>query len=151
MGTSLINVEEVQQTFASYDKSNLGHISLELAHQAMKDILIQVNDNLFNRMIQTYHISRSGNVTCAEFINMVNASRDEEFRGAFNMFDLNSDGFIDFHELRRLLTALGEDMRDTDLKSFMNEADSDGDGRINYEEFVMVINAKNKLSALRSS
>ena len=52
------------------------------------------------------------------------------------MFDKDKSGYIDAKEIRTVTTTLGEKLTDKEVEEFMREADLDGDGRLNYNEFV---------------
>lgn len=54
------------------------------------------------------------------------------------MFDKDGNGFISAAELRHIMTNLGEKLTDEEVDEMIREADIDGDGQINYEEFVKV-------------
>lgn len=49
-----------------------------------------------------------------------------------------STGFISAAELRHVMTNLGEKLSDSEVEEMIREADVDGDGQINYDEFVKV-------------
>ena len=57
---------------------------------------------------------------------------------------LSSDGngFISAAELRHIMTNLGEKLTDEEVDEMIREADIDGDGQINYEEFVKMMMSK---------
>ena len=55
---------------------------------------------------------------------------------AFGVFDKDGSGFISPAELRHVMTQLGEKLTDEEVNEMVKEADCDGDGRVNYEEFV---------------
>lgn len=54
---------------------------------------------------------------------------------AFAVFDVDKDGFITKSELRQVMNRLGENLTDEQLDAMIREADQDGDGKINEEEF----------------
>ena len=60
----------------------------------------------------------------------------EELKKAFKTYDKNSDGFIDKSELKNVRFTVGEKITDDDFEKMMQKADTDGDGKINYDEFV---------------
>ena len=37
---------------------------------------------------------------------------------------------------------LGENLTDAEIEEMINEADDDGDGEVDYDEFVLMMNAK---------
>ena len=51
-------------------------------------------------------------------------------------------GFINAAELRHIMTNLGEKLTDEEVDEMLREADIDGDGQINYEEFVKMMMSK---------
>eukprot|EP00961_Rhodomonas_salina_P064921 873499-Rhodomonas_salina.3 len=58
------------------------------------------------------------------------------------VFDKDGNGFISAAELRHVMTNLGEKLTDEEVDEMIREADIDGDGQINYEEFVKMMMAK---------
>ena len=58
------------------------------------------------------------------------------------VFDKDGNGFISAAELRHVMTNLGEKLTDEEVDEMIAEADVDGDGQINYEEFVKMMMAK---------
>merc|ERR1712151_427786 len=67
---------------------------------------------------------------------------EEELIEAFKVFDRDGNGFISAAELRHVMTNLGEKLTDEEVDEMTREADVDGDGQINYEEFVKMMMAK---------
>lgn len=67
-----------------------------------------------------------------------NLSEDkiQEFKEAFEIFDQDKNGYISVNELREILNNLGQNPNDKELDEIINEADSDGDGNIDFKEFL---------------
>jgi len=65
-----------------------------------------------------------------------------EFKEAFSLFDKDGNGFISAAELRHVMTNLGEKLTDEEVDEMIREADIDGDGQVNYEEFVTMMTSK---------
>ena len=63
----------------------------------------------------------------------------EEILKAFNLFDDDETGKISFRNLKRVARELGENMTDEELQEMIDEADRDGDGEINEEEFLRIM------------
>jgi calmodulin len=59
-----------------------------------------------------------------------------QIKEAFKVFDKDGNGFISAAELRHIMTNLGEKLTDEEVDEMIREADVDGDGQINYDEFV---------------
>ena len=65
----------------------------------------------------------------------LNAEQIAELKKAFEVLDENKDGVISKDELSKLLGGLGEDVTDDVVTEMMNLADTDGDGKVNFDEF----------------
>ncbi|XP_062114989.1 probable calcium-binding protein CML45 [Humulus lupulus] len=66
----------------------------------------------------------------------------EELREAFGVFDENKDGFIDAREVKRVLHELGfMEPSEAECQSMIRTFDKNQDGKINFEEFVEIIEA----------
>ena len=63
----------------------------------------------------------------------------DELKRAFEIFDKDGNGTISAAELRHVMTNLGEKLTDEEVDEMIREADVDGDGQINYEEFVKMM------------
>ena len=49
------------------------------------------------------------------------------------MFDKDNNGYISAAELRHVMTNLGEKLTDEEVEEMIKEADTDGDGQVNYD------------------
>ena len=75
-------------------------------------------------------------------ITCVTNSCEEGLLEAFRVFDKDGNGFISASELRHVMTNLGEKLTDEEVDEMIKEADIDGDGLVNYEEFVTMMTTK---------
>ncbi|XP_019165003.1 PREDICTED: calmodulin-like protein 9 [Ipomoea nil] len=66
-----------------------------------------------------------------------------EFKAAFSLFDKDGDGCISRKELGTMMRSLGENPTEADLQDMMNEADVDGNGTIEFSEFLSFMAGKN--------
>ena len=64
--------------------------------------------------------------------------RDESLK-SFRLFDDDETGKISFKNLKRVAKELGENMTDEELQEMIDEADRDGDGEINEDEFLRIM------------
>ena len=58
---------------------------------------------------------------------------------AFKLFDNDNTGKISFKNLKRVALELGESLTNEELQEMVDEADRDGDGEIDEEEFLRVM------------
>jgi calmodulin len=59
-----------------------------------------------------------------------------EFREAFEIFDKNRDGYITIKELGEIMKNLGQTPTEAELTDMINEVDIDGNGNIDFKEFL---------------
>nr|VDD08313.1 unnamed protein product [Brassica oleracea] len=98
-------------------------------------------------MINEVDADGNGTIDFPEFLNLMarkmkDTDSEEELKEAFRVFDKDQNGFISAAELRHVMTNLGEKLTDEEVDEMVREADVDGDGQINYDEFVKVMMAK---------
>ncbi len=58
----------------------------------------------------------------------------------------DGNGFISRQELRAVMMNLGEKLTEEECDELVEEADLDGDGQINYEEFFQMMTSFNRLT-----
>jgi calmodulin len=70
---------------------------------------------------------------------MKDTDSEEEIREAFKVFDRDNNGFISAAELRHVMTSIGEKLTDDEVDEMIREADQDGDGRIDCELSIRLV------------
>mmetsp|Transcript_54928 Transcript_54928/g.87703 ORF Transcript_54928/g.87703 Transcript_54928/m.87703 type:complete len:181 (-) Transcript_54928:61-603(-) len=65
-----------------------------------------------------------------------------EIREAFDLFDTDKSGIIDYHELRVAMRALGFDVKKQEIKKIQAEYDRDEVGGIKYADFEEIMTVK---------
>ena len=66
----------------------------------------------------------------------LSAEQIEELKAAFTQMDANGDGFVTKDELKAMLSSLGEPVEDSVVNEMMAVADVNGDGKVDFNEFV---------------
>ena len=66
----------------------------------------------------------------------------EEIREAFNLFDTDGSGAIDYKELKAAMRALGFDTKKEEMQRIIDEIDADGSGEIEFPEFMQMMTGK---------
>ena len=62
----------------------------------------------------------------------------EDFREGLQHFDMDGSGYITSHDLRRILTTLGEKMTDQEVELLLN-GHEDSKGNIDYADFIRFV------------
>merc|ERR1711957_778298 len=66
----------------------------------------------------------------------------EEIREAFGLFDGDASGAIDVRELKAAMRALGFEVKNEELKKMVSDVDGDGNGTIEFGEFLGMMTGK---------
>ena len=89
--------------------------------------------------------SSNGGIDFEEFIELMvkhGSNIDEDIAESFKVFDRDGDGLITEDELHITMDNLGEPMNEVEVKAMIDEADLDGDGKINFKEFQQLMDKK---------
>ena len=106
------------------------------------------NNPLVKRVIAVLDRNKDGTISFLEFVQGLNslsagASQEDKLRFAFQIYDINNDGFISNGELFQVLKMMvGDNLNDVQLQQLVDrtivKADTDFDGKISFEEFCVV-------------
>merc|ERR1719333_216569 len=113
----------------------------------MKDTDTEEELRELRDMINEVDADGNGTIDFTEFLSLMarkmkDTDTEEELREAFKVFDKDNNGFISAAELRHVMTNLGEKLTDEEVDEMIREADIDGNGQVNYDEFVKMMMAK---------
>ncbi|KAI0396178.1 calmodulin [Xylariaceae sp. FL0594] len=140
-------MDEYRQAFSLFDKDDNGVITKDELGTVMRSLGQNPSQAELEDMINEVDGNNSGTIDFAEFLTMMarkmnSTDSEEEIREAFKVFDRDNNGFISAAELRHVMTSIGEKLTDEEVDEMIREADQDGDGRIDYNEFVQLMMQK---------
>jgi len=72
----------------------------------------------------------------------LSAEQLAEFKEAFCLFDKDGDGRITSQELGIVMQSLGQHPTQEELEDMINEMDVDGNGTVDFDEFIMMMSKK---------
>ena len=75
-------------------------------------------------------------------MSKLSAEQTAELKKAFEVMDTNKDGVVTKDELMSLLKGLGEEVTDEVVDEMISIADENGDGKIDFQEFVKAATAE---------
>ena len=138
---------KLRQVFHSLDSNHDGTLSMQELRTGLKHAGFG-NDVKVDKWFQKANVNPSGEISYTEFIAALLETQGELQRDkvseAFHSFDLDRSGYITRQNLK---DALGVSLDSDYVERLVQEADTDGDGKISFEEFQAVINretVKNK-------
>ncbi|XP_033736474.1 neo-calmodulin-like [Pecten maximus] len=80
--------------------------------------------------------------TVKELTEKLSDEQIKEFKEAFSLFDKDGDGTITTEELGTVMRSLGQSPNEQDLQDMINEVDVDGNGIIDFTEFLAMMAKK---------
>lgn len=136
---------EFKEAFEEFDKDGSGTISTKELLPVLRSIgQNPTEDEILNLVIE-YDVNGDGTIDFDEFLEMMSKHTREtvdqtaEMREAFKIFDRDGNGYIDFKELKQVVTRMGEALTAAEADELFREADLDGDGKLDYNEFVKMM------------
>ncbi|XP_052830218.1 calcineurin subunit B type 1-like [Octopus bimaculoides] len=138
-------IKRLGKKFRKLDVDKSGSLSvdeLSVFPQSQMNPLIQ-------RVIDVFDADGNGEINFNEFINglsqfSVRGDKETKLRFAFNIYDIDKDGFISnsdlFHALKIMV---GSNLEDVQLQQIVDKtmiyADTGGNGKISFEEFCTAV------------
>ncbi|PKI44789.1 calmodulin-like protein 8 [Punica granatum] len=137
-------IKEFREVFYLLDKDGDGCITVEELATALRSLEQNPTEEELRNMIGEVDVDGNGTIEFGEFVDLMarkmkECEAEEELKEAFKVFDKDQDGYISPHELRRVMLNLGEKLTYEEAEQMVREADLDGDGQIDYEEFVRMM------------
>ncbi|XP_061171967.1 uncharacterized protein LOC133181492 [Saccostrea echinata] len=135
-------VDELMEAFLVYDRDRKGYVSPD----DLRQVLQQVGDKLSTEEME--EIIKSAEHTEGQIhyeeahiciASELSEEQIKEFRVAFSLFDKDNDGSINTKELGIVMRSLGQNPSVTELRAMVDEVDLDGNGVIDFEEFLEMI------------
>ncbi|KAI8925750.1 hypothetical protein BC831DRAFT_459589 [Entophlyctis helioformis] len=140
--------QEIREAFDLFDTDGSGTIDVKELKVAMRALGFEPKKEEIKRMMTEVDKSGTGTIDFNEFLELMTAKMAEkdsreEILKAFKLFDDDETGKISFKNLKRVAKELGENLTDEEIQEMVDEADRDGDGEINEEEFLRIMKKTN--------
>ena len=147
-------IDRLRKRFMKLDSDGSGTIDKQ-EFLAIPGIL---SNPLASRLMDVFDEDGSGTIDFQEFITGLSTfsgktSKVDKLKFAFKIYDIDRDGFIGNGELFIVMKMMvGKNLQDEELQQIVDktimEADEDGDGRLDFEEFKKAVDSKSVASAL---
>ncbi|XP_035825997.1 neo-calmodulin-like [Aplysia californica] len=131
-------LQKFKEAFSLFDKDGDGTITTKELGTVMRSLGQNPTEAELQDMINEVDADGNGTIDFPEFLTMMarkmkDADTEEELKESFRVFDKDGNGFISAAELRHVMTNLGEKLTDEEVDEMIREADTDGDGQVNYD------------------
>ncbi|CAI9181328.1 unnamed protein product [Rangifer tarandus platyrhynchus] len=139
--------QEIREAFDLFDADGTGTIDvkeLKASSVAMRALGFEPKKEEIKKMISEIDKEGTGKMNFSDFLTVMTQKMSEkdtkeEILKAFKLFDDDETGKISFKNLKRVAKELGENLSDEELQEMIDEADRDGDGEVNEQEFLRIM------------
>merc|ERR1712100_477423 len=127
-----------------FDTDGSGNIDIKELTVAMKALGCEPKPGEIEKMIADVDDDASGEIGYPEFLLMMtnkilNKDPKDDLLKAFRLFDDDQTGFVTFKNLKRVAKETNQTLTDDELQEMLNDADKDGDGQLNEEEWLIMM------------
>ncbi|KAL9809335.1 putative calcium-dependent protein kinase 1 CAMK-CDPK family [Arabidopsis thaliana] len=131
----------LKEMFNMIDADKSGQITFEELKAGLKRVGANLKESEILDLMQAADVDNSGTIDYKEFIaatlHLNKIEREDHLFAAFTYFDKDGSGYITPDELQQACEEFGvEDVR---IEELMRDVDQDNDGRIDYNEFVAMM------------
>lgn len=138
----------MKEVFGLFDKDGSGAITTKELKTVMQSLGQNPTETELQDVIKEVYQDGNASIDFKEFATLMARKiedaeeTEEELIEAFKVFDKDGSGFITASELKQVMIELGEILTDEEVEEMIREACVDGDGQINYSEFVKMMMKK---------
>ncbi|PON40805.1 Calcium dependent protein kinase [Trema orientale] len=131
----------LKEMFKMIDADNSGQITLEELKNGLERVGANLKDSEIHGLMQAADIDNSGTIDYGEFVaamlHLNKVQKEDHLYAAFSYFDKDGSGYITPDELQQVCEKFG--LENVQLDDIIREVDQDNDGRIDYNEFVAMM------------
>ncbi|KAK9733134.1 hypothetical protein RND81_04G046000 [Saponaria officinalis] len=135
----------LKEMFKMIDADNSGQITYEELKVGLEKAGANLKESDIFDLMQAADVDNSGTIDYGEFVaatlHLNKIEKEDNLFAAFNYFDKDGSGYITIDELQQACEEFG--VQDARLEEMIREADQDNDGRIDYNEFVVMMQSGN--------
>ena len=141
-------VRSFQNAFSLFDKNHDGKITRKELDGVLRFLGKNPIEYNMENIMKDLDMYGNGTVEFPDFLQLMSQEGNnsqtnyEEINEVFRIFDKDGDGFITADEIKDEMGNHGDIFTEEQVKQMMQGADTNGDGKIDYEEFVKLMQMK---------
>mmetsp|Transcript_17306 Transcript_17306/g.27040 ORF Transcript_17306/g.27040 Transcript_17306/m.27040 type:complete len:145 (-) Transcript_17306:75-509(-) len=134
--------EDLRKVFDMFDYDKSGEIDAQELEQVFKVMNIHVSpEQIKNLLVEVDVDGRTDMLNFFEFKQILQQTKSTRYtsrqlRKAFQLYDVDGDGYISAMDLRKSMMSVGHRMSDAEIRMMIQAADTNKDGFVSFEEFV---------------
>uniref|UniRef100_A0A669PKC7 EF-hand domain-containing protein n=1 Tax=Phasianus colchicus TaxID=9054 RepID=A0A669PKC7_PHACC len=136
--------QQLREAFDMFDPDGSGLMDVKDLKIMMRALGCELRKVEMKRIISEVDENGSGKINFESFLRVMTQkmaepfSKEEILKG-FKLFDYDGTGKISLEKLKLVATEVEEDITDEELQEMIDEADVDGDGKVDPEEFLRIL------------
>ncbi|KAK4345478.1 hypothetical protein RND71_035654 [Anisodus tanguticus] len=135
----------LREMFKAMDTDSSGAITFDELKAGLRKYGSTLKDTEIRELMDAADVDNSGTIDYGEFIaatvHLNKLEREEHLMAAFQYFDKDGSGYITVDEVQQ--ACVEHNMTDVYFEDIIREVDQDNDGRIDYGEFVAMMQKGN--------
>ncbi|KAM7255987.1 hypothetical protein ACFE04_011728 [Oxalis oulophora] len=139
-------IKGLKEMFKSMDTDNDGKVTFEELKTGLPKLGSKISEAEMRQLMEAADVDGNGTIDYMEFItatmHMNRVEKEDHLYKAFEYFDKDNSGYITTEELEHAFRKYNMGDEKT-IKEIITEVDKDGDGRINFDEFVAMMRKGN--------
>ena len=130
-----------QECFKRFDKNKNGQISIKDCEQVLTSIFGELPKRTIQMMVKYADLNGDGQINYGEFTDIMKQKiRRNNFLKEFHLLDTNGDGKISANEVKTVIKKVGKvEKTDAEIHKIIKDVDDNGDGYLDYNEFLNVM------------
>lgn len=140
------DIDELKELFIYYDKTGSGVVPIDKIRQIIQNSRFIVEGLAMKKLLADIDPENKGYATFDQLLQGVSKKAKEsdakqDLIDAFRLFDKKSTGFVTVSDLTEVITKLNVELgvSESEVSQLVRDADFDGDGKIDYTEFVHML------------
>ncbi|KAK8672095.1 hypothetical protein V6N13_110469 [Hibiscus sabdariffa] len=135
----------LKEMFKMIDTDNSGQITYDELKVGLKNFGADLDESEFRALMKAADVNNNGTIDYEEFVaatlHLNKIEREDNLMAAFSYFDKDGSGYITQDELQKACQEFG--IEEIHMDEMIGEVDTDNDGRIDYNEFVAMMQKGN--------
>ena len=136
----------MKEVFQAFDTDRSGTVTISELMDGLRKKGVEKAASEVAELVKSMDMDGSGELDYEEFIaatlSTAKMENEDNLARAFAYFDKDNSGYISRLEVQKVITDFGLDREFGDVNDFMEAADTNKDGKIDYDEFLAVMTAK---------